>query len=103
MFPINFQNNIPNMNFNQMNNPMINNMPMPMNFNINIQNQMFNQIFNNQAQINNDNAQYNDKIELIIGYNDDTFKAYNCLMNVITDPRKKLYISNTEQKKEILM
>ena len=103
MFPINFQNNIPNMNFNQMNNPMINNIPMQMNFNMNIQNQMFNQMYQNHEQINNGNDQYNDKIELMLGYNDENFQNYNTIMNCLTDPRKKLFISNTEQKKEILI
>ena len=103
MFPNNFQNNIPIMNFNQMNNPMINNMLMQMNFNMNIQNQMFNQMYQNNDQINNDNVQYNDKIELMLGQNDKDFKNYNYFMNHLTDPRKKLYISNTEQKREILI
>ena len=103
MFPNNFQNNVPNMNFNQMNNPMINNIPMQMNFNMNIQNQMFNQMYQNHEQINNGNDQYNDKIELMLGYNDENFQNYNTIMNCLTDPRKKLFISNTEQKKEILI
>ena len=103
MFPNNFQNNIPIMNFNQMNNPMINNMLMQMNFNMNIQNQMFNQMYHDNDQINNDNVQYNDKIELMLGQNDKDFKNYNYFMNYLTDPRKKLYISNTEQKREILI
>ena len=103
MFPNNFQNNIPNMTFNQINNPMINNMPMLMNFNVNIQNQMFNQKYQNQAQMYNDNDECFDEVELMLCDNDDNFKIYNNLINRLTDPRKKLFISNTKQKKEILI
>ena len=101
MFQNNFPNNFPNMNFNQMNNPMFpmnENNPMQMNFMMNAQ--MFNQM--NQNQENNN---FTSDKKAIINFKDNEpgFKAFNSWLNSLTDPKKKLYISNTEQKKEILV
>ena len=129
MFPFNnFQNNYPNMNFNPMNNPMINNMPNQMNFNMNIQNQMFNQMYQAQGQINNnnnsnnnngnnnnnninndnnnsnnDNDVYDDKVDFKYPIEAGFLKMNDDFLSHITDPKKKLYISNNEEKKEIII
>ena len=129
MFPFNnFQNNYPNMNFNPMNNPMINNIPNQMNFNMNIQNQMFNQMYQAQGQINNnnnsnnnngnnnnnninndnnnnnnDNDAYDDKVDFKYPIEIGFLSMNDYFLSHITDPKKKLYISNTEEKKEILI
>ena len=101
MFQNNFPNNFSNMNFNQMNNPMFpmnENNPMQMNFMMNAQ--MFNQMNQNQE---NNNFTSDDKALVNFEDNEPGFKTFNSWLNSLTDPKKKLYISNTEQKKEILV
>ena len=101
MFQNNFPNNFFDVDFNQMYysaNPIIDNNNMEMNSlnNAQINNQM------NQG-IDNNNLAYNDKVDLDFGFNHHIFKEFSKALNSLTDPKKKLYISNTEQKKEILV
>ena len=101
MFQNNFPNNVFDINFNQMYysaNPIIDNNNMEMNSlnNAQINNQM------NQGSDNN-NLAYNDKVDLDFRFNNHIFKEFSKILNSLTDPKKKLYISNTEQKKEILV
>ena len=101
MFQNNFPNNFSDVDFNQMyysSNPIIDNNNMEMNSlnNAQINNQM------NQG-IDNNNLAYNDKVDLDFGFNEHNFKEFSKTLNSLTDPKKKLYISNTEQKKEILV
>jgi len=101
MFQNNFPNNFSDVDFNQMYysaNPIIDNNNMEMNSlnNAQINNQM------NQG-IDNNNLAYNDKVDLDFGFNEHNFKEFSKTLNSLTDPKKKLYISNTEQKKEILV
>ena len=101
MFQNNFPNNVFDIDFNQMYysaNPLIDNNNMEMNSlnNAQINNQM------NQG-IDNNNLAYNDKVDLAFGFNHQNFKEFSKTLNCLTDPKKKLYISNTEQKIEILV
>ena len=101
MFQNNFPNNFSDVDFNQMYysaNPIIDNNNMEMNSlnNAQINNQM------NQG-IDNNNLAYNDKVDLDFGFNHHIFKEFSKALNSLTDPKKKLYITNTEQKKEILV
>ena len=98
MFQNNFPNNFFDIDFNQMYysaNPIIDNNNMEMNSlnNAQINNQM------NQG-IDNNNLAYNDKVDLDFGFNVHNFKEFSKTLNSLTDPKKKLYISNTEQKKK---
>ena len=101
MFQNNFPNNFSDIDFNYMYNsanPIIDSNPMEMN---SINNSQVNNQMN--QNLDNNNITYNDKVNLNFGFNERNFQVFSQCLNCLTDPKKKLYISNTEQKKEILV
>ena len=106
---MNFNMNIHNQMFNQMYqaqgqiNNNSNNNNGNNNKNNNNGNNNNNNINNDNNNSNNDNDAYDDKVDFKYPIEIGFLKMNDDFLSHITDPKKKLYISNTEEKKEILI